>query len=415
MSGSSTGKSKAGAIGGENVANRRVSTGIVDRGNDDQHRYQFTVSCGYDGKGKQIRKTKTWHAPQGITQKKADTLATIEYAKFADYIAGNTALNENMKFSQLAEQYFSLMANELKPSTLARYQEVYHSKFENSFGNLRLRQFNSIMLSRYFCDLDVSVSTCRQLRVVLSSFFHFAVKLKIINENPCREIIMPKDRGDNSKRKYLELDEIQPFLDLLDGDRRLYIVAGILLFTGLRIGELCGLTWNDIEFDHANKCGRLFVNRNVISVKGKLELSTPKTTESKRCVSFEETAYFVLMEQRKRFEHDRAIFDRVCNFVIYGTGGKLQAPAYISQQMKYRLRNTEFSWVTPHNLRHTYASVLFCVGKQPVKVVSKQLGHKCTKITEDVYIDILEKQFRQTAQILDDVFKPLVTRKESAV
>ena len=395
------------------MANRRVSAGIVDRGNDDQHRYQFTVSCGYDGTGRQIRKTRTFHAPQGISQKRADTMATIEYAKFRDSIAGNVEMDGNMKFSQLAELYFSLMANELKPSTLARYQQVYHSKFENSFGNYRLKQFNRTMLSKYFCDLDVSASTCQQLRVVLSSFFHFAERQGIIDRNPCHALVMPKARDDNSKRKCLEMGEIQPFLDLFDRDSQLFIIAELLLCTGLRIGELCGLTWSDIEFDHANRCGRLSVNRNVIKVKGKLELSTPKTKESKRCVLFGETGYSILMEQRKNFERDRVIFDRVCNSVIYGKGGKLQAPDYVSQRMKYHLRNTEFSWVTPHNLRHTSASILFDNGTD-LKVVSSFLGHKDIKITANVYTHVLENQRRQTAQILDGAFKPFVARKENS-
>ena len=391
------------------MANRRVSAGIVDRGNGS---YQFTVSCGYDGKGKQIRKTKTWHAPQGISQKKADKLATIEYVKFADYIAGNTAFNENMRFSQLAEQYFHDMESRLKPSTLARYKQVYKSKFADSFGNLKLRQFNKAMLTRYFSDLNVSASTAEQIRVCLSSFFSFAVRREIINKNPCRMLEMPKDKGDNSKRKCLEMGEIQPFLDLFDKDSQLYIVAEILLFTGLRCGELCGLTWNDIEFDHANKCGKLFVNHNVISVKGKLELSTPKTEESRRCVCFGETVYLVLMEQRKRFERDRVIFDRVCNSVIYGKGGKLQAPAYITQQMKYRLKDTEFSWVYPHALRHTNISVLFNNGVGS-KAISSHAGHKNVKTTENVYEHMFENQRRQQAQIFDGAFKSFVTRKEN--
>lgn len=392
------------------MANRRVSTGIVDRGNGS---YQFTVSCGYDGTGKQIRKTKTWHAPKGISERKADRMATIEFVKFADYIAGNVEMDENMRFSQLAEQYFHDMESRLKPSTLARYKQVYKSKFSDSFGNLKLRQFRKAMLTRYFSDLNVSASTAEQIRVCLSSFFSYAVKREIINQNPCHMLEMPKDKGDNSKRKCLELHEIQPFLDLFDRDSQLYIVAEILLFTGLRCGELCALTWNDIEFDHAKKCGRLFVNHNVISVNGKLELSTPKTEESRRCVCFGETVYFVLTEQRKRFERDRVIFDRVCNSVIYGKGGKLQAPAYITQQMKYRLKNTEFSWVYPHALRHTNISVLFDNGFD-AKTISSHAGHKNANTTNKVYHHVLENKRNQTAQILDGAFKQFVAREENS-
>jgi len=393
------------------MANRRVSTGIVDRGNGS---YQFTVSCGYDGTGRQIRKTRTFHAPQGISQRKGDKLAVIEYAKFRDSIAGNIEMDENMRFSQLADFYFSIMGNELKESTLRKYRQIYASKYEKPFGNLKLKAFNRAMLSRFFCGLNVSPVTVQHYRIALSSIFHFAERQGIIDRNPCHGVILPKNNDtDSAKRKCLEIGEIEPFLDSFNKDSQTFIITEILLCTGLRAGELCGLSWNDIEFDHINRCGKLHVNYNLIDVGKELKLVTPKTAKSKRCILFGETLYSVLQEQKARYERDKPTFSTCTNGVIYGRGGKRVRPANVTQYMKFALRNTEYSWVTPHCLRHTNASVLFDAGKE-MKVVSEHLGHSNIAITANIYTHILNNQRRETAEILDVTFKSMV-KKNSAV
>ena len=69
------------------MADRRVDTGIVQRGNT----YRFTVSMGMDVNGKQIRKTTTFVPPEGMTQKKADKLAKEEYVNFKNRCKGLSA------------------------------------------------------------------------------------------------------------------------------------------------------------------------------------------------------------------------------------------------------------------------------------------------------------------------------------
>ena len=83
------------------MASRRVDTGIVQRGKS----YTFTVALGMDINGKQIRKTRTWTAPDGVTVKKADKLAKEAYIEFKNQCRGLSSLNENMRFKELTEEY----------------------------------------------------------------------------------------------------------------------------------------------------------------------------------------------------------------------------------------------------------------------------------------------------------------------
>jgi hypothetical protein len=99
---------------------RKVDTGIIQRGKT----YRFTVCMGYDVSGRQIRKTTTFVPPTGLTQKKADKLAKEEYINFSNRCKGLYNLKENMRFTELVEEYFRLYA----PNNLVLVYNYGHGK-----------------------------------------------------------------------------------------------------------------------------------------------------------------------------------------------------------------------------------------------------------------------------------------------
>ena len=82
--------------------NATILRGIRKRGNS----YQFTVSVGFDGDGKQVRHYMTYTPPANISETKRDKLVQEAYNEFRNKVEGNRAFNENMKFKDLAEMYF---------------------------------------------------------------------------------------------------------------------------------------------------------------------------------------------------------------------------------------------------------------------------------------------------------------------
>ena len=114
------------------MADRRVDTGIIQRGDS----YRFTVALGLDANGKQIRKTTTFTPPEGMSQGKADKLAKEEYVYFKNRCKGLLSFNENMRFSDLCEEYFKIYApNRLKPLTAYNYEKMVDFHFKEYFGN----------------------------------------------------------------------------------------------------------------------------------------------------------------------------------------------------------------------------------------------------------------------------------------
>lgn len=171
---------------------RKVDTGIVQRGST----YRFTVYMGYDMNGKQIRKTTTFVPPAGLTLKKADKLAKEEYINFCNRCKGLYNLKENMKFSELVEEYFRLYApNNLKPITAYNYQKHIDYHFMEYFGNKKLKDITTAVISHFFAThktenkgemRTLSPANAKRIYYILQILFKFAVTQGCIKETLAR-------------------------------------------------------------------------------------------------------------------------------------------------------------------------------------------------------------------------------------
>lgn len=167
----------------------------------DNNRFRIVCSLGYGADGRQIRKTTTFKVPEGTTPKKAEKLANEFAIDFERKVRGNVEFADNMKFSELCEQYFNLYAkNELKGVTAYTYQGQVKNHLLPEFGNLRLKNFNANRISNYFAKLELQPQTCKKLFTVLESIFSFAVRQRFILESPCVGVILPKAKSNDDKK-----------------------------------------------------------------------------------------------------------------------------------------------------------------------------------------------------------------------
>lgn len=217
------------------MANRHVDTGITQRGKS----YTFVVAMGRDVNGKQIRKTTTFTPPEGLTQKKADKLAKEEYVDFKRKCLNFTSLKEEMRFSDLCNEYFEIYAsNKLKSSTVRLYERVSRIYLIPSFGNKRLKEISKSVLTDFFCGLEkrgLKTSTIRTFFIAMQSIWNYAMSQDYIKNNPCVGVILPNTVGKLDKsKKYLTTEEIPRFLENFKSNDTLSIIVKLLLHTGLR-------------------------------------------------------------------------------------------------------------------------------------------------------------------------------------
>lgn len=388
---------------------RTVDTGIVQRGKS----YTFTVALGIDTKGKQIRKTTTYTPPEGTAQKKADKLAKAEYQNFKNRCMGLSSLNENMRFKDLVEEYFKLYApNRLKPVTAYNYQKMMELRFLPVFGNKKLKDITTPILTEFFNSLTVTnkdgslrpmeASTVSRVYNMMQSLFHFAVVQKYIRETPCSGVILPqKDVTADAKRRYLTQEELTRFIPMFDGYSSFNTIIKLLLYTGLRAGEALGLQWTDLDFENRT----ISVNHTLSDVGGKHFLTTPKTKTSKRTIAMSDSVAQLLSEHRRHqkqlqlklgsaFSHPEMVFT--------SDTGNYKDRSTLNNTFKKFLKGSEFEFMTLHCLRHCNATLLLNQGVD-LKIVSDHLGHSDVGTTANIYADVLESSRRRTAELVENL------------
>ena len=268
-------------------------------------KFLIRVFTGRDISGKQIVKSTTYVPPEGTSPKKAEKLAQ-EYAfEFERHCKGYAQLNENMRFSELAEWYFENYApEELKPTTVLNYESQYRNHIAPILGNKKLKDITTPMLTEFLKVLGkehhLNPISVRKVYIVVQSIYRRALQQGFARDNPCQNVIIPKKR-DSGKRYSLSEEETKRFLHLIrdkpwDEDVKRILI--VLLFTGMRIGECLGLAWEDIDFEKKT----IFIHHTLACVDGECYLDSPKTKSSIRLIAMNSTVEKCLRDQQAYIE-----------------------------------------------------------------------------------------------------------------
>lgn len=178
---------------------------INKRGNT----FQIVVSLGLDVNGKKIRKTTTFKPPESTTPKKVERLANEFAVEFERKCRGLSSLNENMRFSELAEWYIDNYAkNELKPITAYTYEGQIKNHLLPELGNIKLKDFTPAKITAFFKTRTYQPATSRKVYVILQSIFARAAEQGFIKEHHAQKrLYYLKQR--HGKKKSLSLMKIK--------------------------------------------------------------------------------------------------------------------------------------------------------------------------------------------------------------
>ena len=370
---------------------------ISKRGNS----FRIKVSLGYDSSYKQIVKSTTYNPPEGISPKKAEKLAIAYAVEFENHCKGFSQLNENMKFSELADWYFTNYAPiELKESTAYTYKGQYRNHIEPVLGNLKVKEITTPKLTQIMQSYKLNPQSIRKVYVIIQSIFRRGLEQGFIRDNPCHNVILPKDRK-KKKKCSLDENEINRFMDLLNTkvwDEDVKRIIKVLLYTGMRSGECLGLAWEDIDFEEMT----ITINHNLTDIGGKHELGSPKTESSHRVIVMSDILADILKEQKdyieqlssaigESFKHPEMVFTSAL--------GNYRDRNSVYQSLKRFTKGTEFEDLTLHQLRHCNATLLLNSGVD-LKIVSEHLGHSGVEVTANVYADVLKSSKAKTADII---------------
>jgi integrase len=245
--------------------------------------------------------------------------------------------------------------------------------------------------------------TVRSARDVLKDMLKYAVRLKLIGENPVEFVEIAKA----ARRPVRAMTEDEAARFLAEA-RKTALPFVLWLFTGLRPAEFIGLRWADVELagEGERAYGVLRVNQTVVRTKGKgWAFYEPKTEAGRRPVYFPAWLYYDLLDHRARQERHKVEFGGGYHdhgLVFPARNGSPVFRQDLSARMLKPLLeraglSTEFS---PYTLRRTFASLLRRANVS-AREVSEQMGHTSAEFTERVYVTVYDSAKREMSDMLE--------------
>jgi integrase len=274
----------------------------------------------------------------------------------------------------------------VKASTLVRYKELL-SALKPLIGATKLAKLDATLIQNAYGRVLASgrsKKTLLNVHRVLHQALADAVREKRIATNPAADFKGP--RAPQYHPRILDVDDIARILDVADKTRYSVLVR-LLVYTGLRVGEALGLTWDSVDMER----GVLFVRQTARRERGiGVTVGTPKTHRSLRPVSLSPVIVDCLRVHRIEQAQERLRLGPmyVERGFLFSRRGQALDGTYVSRDWRKIAKDAGVEGARLHDLRHAHASVMLKAGIA-AKVVSERLGHSRIGITLDTYSHVL--------------------------
>ena len=391
--------------------------------------YRFIVCVGRDAHGKQVRRFATWHPPDGLRQSRMraaaeraaeewESTVRAEYAEELErmsrqapaYIPPEERRDDFCDFVDNVWYKLYICNGDRKETTEAYYEDLkkYITEY---FKGAVLQDITSLQIQEYLQHIRKEHERKRKKKIsdkymhhqygALRNIFDYAERNKMLVENPIKNVEAPKMK----KKKVDAMSEEQAKVFFQKADHctpELRCMLYLLTTTGVRRGELVGLKWRDID----TGAGVLHIERGVAYThKTGVTVNTPKTTSSIRDVPLMSGTVEVIEAYRAdvRKKHPSTIIKDAFLFHRIDDIYKPIDPNAITRRVKRFMKNSGLPDLSPHDLRHTCATLLLANGAD-IKSVQNILGHADASTTLNFYVRADLQQMREATDKMAEAF-----------
>lgn len=378
--------------------------------------YEIQVSRGRS----RSRLTSRWYPPEGWSKKAIDRELAKTAAEFERRCDNGEAISRaEQKEKDLLQKQEAAKIQTLRqygervfmPAKAVTISENSRSSFQGNLdcwiypalGEMKMPDITAANISALLLDMQAqgkAHATCIKVYTVLKSLFKMAYLSDIIQKNPMDKVERPKQRKDEVRGIEAEaytIEEVKHILSCLEKEPlKWQALIRLLVDTGIRRGECCGLQWKDVDF-----------KGNTITVAGNLcytpqkgvYLDSPKNGKTR--IIDVDADVIALLQQLRQQQASHALSAFV---FTQDNSPEPMHPQSPTRYLKKFAARYGIDDLHPHKLRHSFASIAITNGAD-IASVSEKLGHSDKAVTLRMYTHADAESMRRASQIFREALK----------
>lgn len=328
-----------------------------------------TLVRDYDGRTRQLER----NGPTKTAAETALKIAVRDRGRVGDY----AEITPDSRVKDIGESWYAAL-RDIAPTTKQAYRDRLDRQVIPGLGALRIRELTVGTVHRHLHEVEQrhGYGVAKMTRTVLSGLCAWAVRQDAIERNPVREAGLAKAATRRAPRA-LTAAQVRQLRAFLTYDERAVArdvpdLIGLLVATGMRIGEATAVRWEDLDLEN----GTVDVNGTVIRLRGQgtVRQDNTKSESGRRLLQLPPWCVEML---RRRTPSEGLVFP--------ASRGGLRDPSNMQADLRDALERAGFGWATSHTLRKTVATLMDQAGLS-ARAAADQLGHAKASMTQDVYM-----------------------------
>jgi integrase len=306
-------------------------------------------------------------------------------------------------FGVYLDSWLATKKPEIEPSSWVRCDQYVRLHIKPVLGRMALVKLSAQQLSALYArklEEGLASNTVRHIHATIHTALEDALRLDLVARNVA-DLVRPPKVPHLDMKTYTP-EQASQLLDAAKGDRleALYV---LMLTTACRLGELLGLRWSALDLER----GEMQITAALKDVKNHRSIGAPKTSHSRRTIPLTPVAvasvrrhHIAQLEERLAhgtdWNPDQLVF---CTT----TGTPYARQNWHLQQYKRLIKRAGLTYIRPHDLRHTAATLLLLEGVQPL-VVSEMLGHASVAFTLATYGHVQAEMRKPARDAMERLF-----------
>lgn len=342
--------------------------------------------------GKPIRKSVYGKSQKEVRKKLTSVTSAIDEGTYTE--------PSRLTFGQWLTIWAEEFCGAVKPRTKTLYEKTIDYRIRPYLGHIALFKLNPATIQKFYNDAlagnvegkdAISAKTVRNLHGIIHKALQQAVEIGYLKVNPAGACVLPK--AQKAQINPLDESQTQSFIEAIKRDpfQRLFLLA---LFTGMREGEILGLTWEAVDFS----AGTINIFQQLQLHNGKYCLMAPKNGKP-RIIAPASFVMDILKQERKEQAENRLKSGPLwvsSDFVFTDEVGQHMKRQTVYKHFKDIMASIGLPSIRFHDLRHSYAVAAIRAGDD-IKTVSENLGHASVAFTLDIYGHVTDEMKKSSA------------------